>query len=83
MISVDNHHNYSPKALERVAQIARDNLPANASEKDKYSAEIDAQTADLTKRDEIKKVFEKYGKGGIWGVIHIAVRLSPPARATS
>ncbi|CDO77294.1 hypothetical protein BN946_scf184753.g44 [Trametes cinnabarina] len=72
VISIDNHHNSSPKALERVAQIARDNLPPNASEKDKDSAEIDAHTADLTKRDEIRKVFEKYGKGGIWGVIHIA-----------
>ncbi|KAI0640295.1 UDP-glucose 4-epimerase [Trametes polyzona] len=72
VISVDNHHNSSPKALERVAQIARDNLPANASEKDKDSAEIDAYTVDLTKRDEIRKVFEKYGKGGIWGVVHIA-----------
>ncbi|KAI9067221.1 UDP-glucose 4-epimerase [Trametes sanguinea] len=72
VISIDNHHNSSPKALERVAQIARDNLPPNASEKDKDSAEIDSHTADLTKRDEIRKVFEKYGKGGIWGVIHIA-----------
>ncbi|KAI0352233.1 UDP-glucose 4-epimerase [Trametes cingulata] len=72
VISIDNHHNSSPKALARVAQIARDNLPPNASEKDKDSAEIDAHTADLTKRDEIRKVFEKYGKGGIWGVVHIA-----------
>ncbi|KAI0652734.1 UDP-glucose 4-epimerase [Trametes meyenii] len=70
--SVDNHHNSSPKALERVAQIARDNLPANASEKDKDSAEIDAHSVDLTKPDQIRKVFEQYGKGGIWGVIHIA-----------
>ena len=23
--------------------------------------------------DEIRAVFEKYGKGGIWGVIHVAV----------
>ena len=76
VISVDNHHNSSPKALERVAQIARDALPADASEQDKDSAEIDAFTADLTKRDEVRKVFEKYGKGGIWGVVHIAVR--PP-----
>lgn len=73
VISIDNHHNSSPKALERVAQIARDSLPSTASEKDKDSAEIDAHTVDLTKRDEIRKVFEKYGKGGIWGVVHIAV----------
>ncbi|KAI8980599.1 UDP-glucose 4-epimerase [Trametes punicea] len=72
VISVDNHHNSSPKALQRVAQIARDNLPPNPSARDKDSAEIDAHKADLTKRDEIRQVFEKYGKGGIWGVIHIA-----------
>ncbi|KAH9884633.1 UDP-glucose 4-epimerase [Cubamyces lactineus] len=72
VISIDNHHNSSPKALERVAQISRDSLPSTASEKDKDSAEIDAHTVDLTKRDEIRKVFEKYGKGGIWGVVHIA-----------
>ncbi|RDX44303.1 UDP-glucose 4-epimerase [Lentinus brumalis] len=72
VISVDNHHNSSPKALERVAQIARDALPKDASEQDKDSAEIDAFTADLTQKDQIRKVFEKYGKGGIWGVVHIA-----------
>lgn len=74
VISLDNHHNSTPKALERVAEIARSNLPANASEKDKDSAEIDAHQADLTKPDEVRKVFAQYGKGGIWGVVHIAVR---------
>ena len=76
VISVDNHHNSSPKALERVAKLAREALPADASEQDKDSAEIDAHTADLTKPDQIRAVFAKYGKGGIWGVVHIAVRFS-------
>ncbi|CAL1694931.1 unnamed protein product [Somion occarium] len=72
VISVDNNHNSHPKSLQRVAQLARDALPQDASEKDKDSAEIEAVTCDLTKKDEIRGVFEKYGKGGIWGVIHIA-----------
>ena len=76
VISVDNHHNSSPKALERVAKIARDALPADASAQDKDSAEIDVHAVDLTKPDQIRSVFAKYGKGGIWGIIHIAVRLS-------
>lgn len=78
VISIDNHHNSTPKALVRVAELARNNLPANASEKDKDSAEIDAYSADLTKPEEVRAVFEKYGKGGIWGVVHIAVRLAHP-----
>ncbi|TBU42542.1 UDP-glucose 4-epimerase [Dichomitus squalens] len=72
VISIDNHHNSSPKALERVAKLAREALPADASEQDKDSAEIDGHTADLTKPDQIRAVFAKYGKGGIWGVVHIA-----------
>ncbi|KAH9949329.1 UDP-glucose 4-epimerase [Amylocystis lapponica] len=72
VVSLDNNHNSTPKSLDRVAEIARSNLPADASEQDKDSAEIITFQADLTKPDEIRKVFEQYGKGGIWGVIHIA-----------
>lgn len=72
VISIDNHHNSHPRALERVAQIAKANLPADATEQDRESTEIDAHAADLTKENEVRAVFEKYGKGGIWGVIHIA-----------
>ncbi|EIN14236.1 UDP-glucose 4-epimerase [Punctularia strigosozonata HHB-11173 SS5] len=72
VISIDNHHNSHPKALDRVAHIARDALPANATSEERESAEIDAHTADLTKPEEVRAVFEKYGKGGIWGVIHVA-----------
>lgn len=74
VITIDNHHNSHGKALERVAQIARDALSPDASQQDKDSAEIDAHVCDLTKPDEVRKVFGKYGTGGIWGVIHIAVR---------
>lgn len=74
VISIDNNYNSYPTALSRVAQIARDALPENASDQDKDSAEIDVINCDLTKPDEVRSVFEKYGKGGIWGVIHIAVR---------
>ncbi|KAI0759076.1 hypothetical protein C8Q74DRAFT_1209748 [Fomes fomentarius] len=69
VISIDNHHNSSPKALERVAQ---DALPVDATEQDKDGGKIDVFAVDLTKRDEIWKVFKKYGNGGIKGVIHIA-----------
>ena len=78
VISIDNYHNSSPKALDRVAELARNNLPANATAKDKDSAEIDVFKADLTKHEDIRKVFENYGKGGIWGIIHIAVRCTCP-----
>jgi UDP-glucose 4-epimerase len=77
VISIDNHHNSHPAALDRVSQIAKDALPENASEQDKDSAEIDAIKCDLTKPEEVRRVFEKYGRSGIWGVIHIAVRDQP------
>ena len=83
VVSVDNHHNSSPRALERVAKIARDALPADASPQDRDSAEIDVHTVDLTKPDQVRGVFAKYGQGGIWGVIHIAVRLSSPLPSLS
>ncbi|KAG2365466.1 UDP-glucose 4-epimerase [Suillus spraguei] len=72
VISVDNYHNSFPAALTRVAQIARDTLPENPSEADKESTEIDAFQCDLTSPDQIKGIFERYDKGGIWGVVHIA-----------
>ncbi|KAG8904826.1 UDP-glucose-4-epimerase, partial [Tulasnella sp. 403] len=72
VISIDNHHNSYPEALKRVSEIARDELPEDASEQDRESAEVDAFIADLTKGEEVRGVFEKYGKDGIWGVIHVA-----------
>ena len=75
MISIDNHHNSHPRALERVAQIARDSLPPDATEQDKESTVIDAYTCDVRNSEQVRSVFERYGQGGIWGVIHFAVRL--------
>ncbi|KIJ66457.1 hypothetical protein HYDPIDRAFT_86611 [Hydnomerulius pinastri MD-312] len=72
VISIDNHHNSFPASLTRVTQIARDALPENGTEADKDSAEIEALQCELTSPEQIRAVFEKYGKGGIWGVVHIA-----------
>jgi hypothetical protein len=74
VISIDNNHNSYPAALARVAQIAKEALPENPSDQDKDSAKIDVFQCDLTKPEDIRGVFERYGKGSIWGVIHIAVR---------
>lgn len=73
VISIDNHHNSHPLALSRVHKIALDALPLEASEQDKDSAQVDGHWGDLTNAQEVAAVFEQYGKGGIWGVIHIAV----------
>ncbi|KAK0466275.1 THO complex subunit 1 transcription elongation factor-domain-containing protein [Desarmillaria tabescens] len=72
VISIDNGHNSLPEALVRVGQLSREELPPDASEQDIQSTEIDIHNVDLTKAEEVRAVFEKYGKGGIWGVIHIA-----------
>lgn len=73
VISIDNNHNSSRVALDRVSQLSKSELPTNATDIEKESTEIDAHLCDLTKPEQIRAVFEKYGKGGIWGVIHIAV----------
>ncbi|KAJ6469590.1 THO complex subunit 1 transcription elongation factor-domain-containing protein [Mycena vitilis] len=72
VISLDNGHNSHPNALARVSALSRSELPENASAQDIESTEIDSHSCDLTQRDQIRAVFEKYGKGGIWGVVHIA-----------
>jgi hypothetical protein len=74
VISIDNHHNSHPESLVRVSQLAKENLPENATDAEKDTTEIDAHMCDLTRPEQIKAVFAQYGKGGIWGVIHIAVR---------
>lgn len=73
VISLDNHHNSHPKALDRVSHLSKSELPPNPTELDIESTEIDSHKCDLTKPEEIRSVFETYGKGGIWGVVHIAV----------
>lgn len=73
VISVDNHHNSNPASLHRVSQLSKGELPENPSEDEKLSVEIDVHDCDLTNSEQVRAVFEKYGKAGIWGVIHIAV----------
>jgi len=72
VVTVDNHHNSHPKALARVAQLAKETLASTASDPDHDTTKIDAHVCDLTKPEQIRSVFEHYGKGGIWGVIHVA-----------
>ncbi|TRM64821.1 hypothetical protein BD626DRAFT_429242 [Schizophyllum amplum] len=72
VISVDNCHNSHPQVYQRLEQIARDELPPNPSAQDLDSTKIEYHNVDLTDAPAVRAVFEKYGKGGIWGVIHIA-----------
>lgn len=69
VISLDNGHNSNPTALDRVSQLSKSELTSD------HDTEIDTYECDLTQPDQIRSVFETYGKGGIWGVIHIAVSL--------
>lgn len=73
VISIDNHHNSHSTALDRVSRLSKSELAPNPTELDIQSTEIDTHKCDLTKPEEIRSVFETYGKGGIWGVVHIAV----------
>lgn len=73
VISIDNHHNSLPLALLRVSELAKRELPPNPTEHDKESSEIDAYTGDLTNPSDVEFIFKQYGRGGIWGVIHVAV----------
>lgn len=75
VISIDNNHNSHSLALSRVSQIAVDALPSDASELEKESALVDSHRGDLTNVEDVTKLFEHYGKGAIWGVIHVAVRI--------
>ncbi|EJC98820.1 UDP-glucose 4-epimerase [Fomitiporia mediterranea MF3/22] len=72
VISIDNYHNAYPAALKRVSQLVQSELPPDASPEEEESAVIDVHRCDLTKPEEIRSVFDKYGKDGIWGVIHVA-----------
>jgi UDP-glucose 4-epimerase len=73
VISIDNNHNSLPAALSRVSLLSKSELPPNPSDIELQSTEIDAHKCDLSKPEQVRAVFEKYGKGGIWGVIHVAV----------
>jgi UDP-glucose 4-epimerase len=75
VVSIDNFHNSLPAAIERVEQLSRDELPSDATEEDVENTKVDSHKCDLTKPGDIRAVFEKYSKGAIWGVVHIAVSL--------
>ncbi|KAF8584068.1 UDP-glucose 4-epimerase [Ramaria rubella] len=72
VVSIDNHHNSHSLALSRVSKIAVDALPPDADAQQRDSAEVDTHLGNLTNIDDVTRVFAKYGKGGIWGVIHVA-----------
>lgn len=73
VVVIDNFHNSYPAALDRVAKIARDALPSDPSQQDKESTEIDVVEGDLRDANAVRSLFRRYGQGGVWGVIHIAV----------
>ena len=58
VVSLDNYSNAFPEALVRVSELARDSLPANASEQDIESTKIEAVSCDLTREDQVRAVFE-------------------------
>ncbi|KAF9645438.1 UDP-glucose 4-epimerase [Thelephora ganbajun] len=76
VISIDNYHNSFPAALARLNEVAQAALPENATNAEKDSAVVDSHRCDLTNPAQIRAVFEKYGKGGIWGVVHVAAHKS-------
>lgn len=50
------------------------------SSRDSNLPKIDLHKADLTEPTSVEKVFESYkSQGGIWGVVHVAVRPSHPS----
>lgn len=68
VICIDNYHNSYPKAISRLEDIARNTLPADATDLDKESSVIDAYRCDLTDPVAVRAVvFEKYGKAGNLG----------------
>jgi len=81
VVCIDNYHNSYPKALKRLEELARNALPPNPTELEKESTVIDKYMCDLTNPIDVRAVFEKYGKGGFWGVIHIAVCFFAPRRS--
>ncbi|BGP14389.1 UDP-glucose-4-epimerase [Rhodosporidiobolus nylandii] len=73
VVTIDNFSNSFPTALKRVSQLAQEALPADASEEEKKACEIAVVRGDIAKKDDIEAIFKDYeGKGGIWGVIHVA-----------
>lgn len=70
---IDSFHNSFPKAIERVEKIARDELPADATEAQKDACKIDLIKGDLRDRDVFSKVFAQYAESDpIYAVILVA-----------
>lgn len=74
VVILDNFHNSFPRVFSRLEELAERSLPPDASQTEKESTIIDTYRCDLTNPADVRAIFEKYGKGGIWGVVHIAVR---------
>jgi hypothetical protein len=72
--TIDNYHNAFPTSLKRVEQIAKQHLPENPTSDDILSTQVQSFEADLIKEDQVRTVLSSFGQGGLWGVIHIAVR---------
>ncbi|WWC98790.1 UDP-glucose 4-epimerase GalE [Kwoniella sp. B9012] len=65
-IVIDNCHNSYPEALNRCAEIARDEMGSDAPQPILHNV-------DLRDHEAVEDVFAQYdNKGGIWAVIHLA-----------
>jgi len=71
---IENYNNSFPEALNRVSQIAVNELGANASEQDKADAKVQVFNGDLKNAADVQAIFDFYNKegSGVWGVIHVA-----------
>ena len=69
-----SYNNSFPEALNRVSQIAVNELGANASEQDKADAKVQVFNGDLKNAADVQAIFDFYNKegSGVWGVIHVA-----------
>lgn len=68
----DNFHNSKKEAVRRVEQLAREALPADASEQDKKDCEIELIQGDLRDAAALDKVFAEHtGAEKIYAVILI------------
>lgn len=69
-----SYNNSFPEALNRVSQIALQELGPNASEQDKADSKVQVFKGDLKSASDVQAIFDHYNKegSGIWGVIHVA-----------
>lgn len=55
---LDNFHNSKPEAIRRVERLAREALPADASEADRRDCDVELVQADLRDAAAVERVFE-------------------------